>query len=190
MRRFPEALIQAEHGLKLDPFSTVTLRAYVSSLHYSGQTEKAIMIAENAIAQDSVQVNPLWYWDLAHFRSYQGKYERAVELTQIQIKLMGEDISDEIAFLGKLYAQMGLKKEAQEVLEELNELSDKGKYISPIARAEIYLSLGDIDKAMELFEEGYNKRDGWMPWLIADPEYNLIRNDPRYISLTKKMGFK
>ena len=85
---------------------------------------------------------------------------------------------------------MGLKKEAQKVLEELNELSDKGKYISPIARAHIYLSLGDIDKAMELLEEGYNIRDGWMPWIIVNPKYDLIRDDPRYISLTIKMGFK
>jgi serine/threonine protein kinase/tetratricopeptide (TPR) repeat protein len=190
MLRFPEALIQFKYGLKLDPFSMVMGQNYVWCLHYSGQTEKAIMIAENAIAQDSVQVNPLWYWVLAHFRSYQGKYERAVELTQTQIKLMGDDKSDEIAFLGDLYAQMGLKKEVQKVLEELNELSDKGKFISPIARANIYLNLGDIDKTMELFEEGYNIRDGWMPWIIAAPKYNLIRNDPRYISLIKKMGFK
>jgi serine/threonine-protein kinase len=190
MRRFPEALIQFEHGLELDPYSMVMLQDYVWCLHFSGKTDKAIMIAENAIAEDSVQVNPLWYWVLAQFRSYQGKYESAVELTKIQIKLMGDDISDEIAFLGELYAKMELKKEAHEVLEDLNELSSKGKYISPIARAHIYLRLGDIDKAMELIEAGYNKRDGWMPWIKVAPKYNLIRNDPRYISLTKKMGFK
>jgi serine/threonine-protein kinase len=190
MRRFPEALIQIEHGLKLDPYSMVMLHNYVRCMQFSGQTEKSIMIAENAIVQDSVQVNPIWYWILAHGRSYQGEYESAVELTHIQIKLMGDDISDEIAFLGELYAKMGLKKKVQEVFENLNELSNNGKYISPIARAHIYLSLGDIDKAMELIEDGYNKRDGWMPWITVKPVYDLIRNDPRFISLTKKMGFK
>ena len=89
--------------------------------------------------------------------------------------------------LGHAYAQAGKRAEAIRVLEGLKQRS-KQHYVSPYDFAIIYLGLGEKDKTFAWFEQAYQERSSWMPWLQVDPLYDPLRSDPRFKDLLRRMG--
>jgi adenylate cyclase len=57
------------------------------------------------------------------------------------------------------------------------------------AKAKIYISLGDKDKAFHWLEKAYEERDGFTDELAVSPMFASVRSDPRYQALVKKIGF-
>ena len=51
----------------------------------------------------------------------------------------------------------------------------------------IYAGLGDKDEVFRWLEKGYEQRSSGMPYLTADPFWDGIRSDPRYIDLLRRM---
>ena len=186
MGRHDEAMIQIEQARKLETHSHIINSQYSWALVGTGKMKEAIQIVEKEISSKKEQVNPLWHWNLANFYTIQGKYDEAITHLQTQMSLMGDDVMDEIAFVGYLYAQLGQTNEAHNMLQKLDELSTKGRYISPISKARIFLGLKDKDKVFALLKEGYDTRDGWMGYAIS-VLYTEYQDDPRFNELLKKM---
>jgi len=81
----------------------------------------------------------------------------------------------------------GNRREAQKLLEELRNLSER-RYVSPIGRALIYIGLGDKERAFEWLDRASDDHDPWLAWLKADPIFDDLRNDPRFAVLLKTAG--
>jgi len=85
------------------------------------------------------------------------------------------------------YALLGDKPLAKKLLE--NALADKSKpWISPFRIAQVYLALGDKDKAISYLQKAYDIRDLHMFWIKVDPVLDPLKNDPRFIEILKKMN--
>jgi len=86
--------------------------------------------------------------------------------------------------------RLGRKTEAQQVLEELNELG-KQRYVQPAYLGFVYASLGNHDEAFACFAQGMEHENGSVA-LIG--EYSIcaglgeLRADPRFPALLKKIG--
>jgi hypothetical protein len=52
------------------------------------------------------------------------------------------------------------------------------------------VALGNFDEAMNQLELGYTYRETHMFWIKVDPEFDPIRNDPRFKALLKKMNLE
>jgi adenylate cyclase len=61
---------------------------------------------------------------------------------------------------------------------------------SPYNIARVYVSLKDYDNAFNNLEKAYQQRDIWMYILKVDPTFDVIRNEPRFTALMKKMRFE
>src|SRR5581483_8693344 len=57
----------------------------------------------------------------------------------------------------------------------------------PTIIAEVYLQLGDKEKAFSWLQQGYKQRDGFLVSL-RDPEWNPLKSDPRYSDLLRRIG--
>lgn len=61
--------------------------------------------------------------------------------------------------------------------------------IPAIARALIYHSFGETDKAFEWLNKSYRQKDFWLASLRVDPLWDPMRKEPAFQKLMKKMNF-
>jgi hypothetical protein len=55
--------------------------------------------------------------------------------------------------------------------------------------AQYYVLAGDADPAFQWLERAYQERRPMLAHLKADPDLDLIRSDPRFASLLRRMNF-
>jgi hypothetical protein len=89
--------------------------------------------------------------------------------------------------LGYASAVAGQGDQARQVLAELHEQA-QGAYVKPLAFAWISIGLDEKDRALAWLEKAYEDRDPYVILLNADPVYDSLRADPRFIALLKKIG--
>ena len=91
-----------------------------------------------------------------------------------------------LSCLGIVYSLLGKKNEADEVLDELSELS-KQKCISSFYVAEIYAGIDQKNKAFEWLEKAYDEHASPLIFLKADPRLDSLRSDPKFLDLLQRM---
>src|SRR5208283_3011152 len=90
------------------------------------------------------------------------------------------------SFEAMTLALAGKRAEAAKMLEEIlrRAVTD---YISPVSIAYIYTALGDKDRAFENLDRAIFDRDPNILGLKTNPNFDSIRDDPRYHALLRKM---
>ena len=187
MERHDEAISQIKLARKLDPLSLAIQHNEGFILSNAGHYDEAHQLLRSII--DSNPEYLYGHWMLAFVYASQGKYEEAISPLQTAMDLLGDDIADEIPFLGYLYGRLGRKAEARKLLEQLDELAARGRYVSPVSRAQIYIGLGEKDRAFELLDKGYKTHASWLTYLKIDFFYDSLRDDPRFQDLLRRMNF-
>ncbi len=91
------------------------------------------------------------------------------------------------AALGRAYANSQKRHEANEMLNELNELA-KRQYVSAYEIATIYVALGNNEKAFQLLEEAYMEHSFHLVYLNVSPQFKSVRSDPRFQDLVQRVG--
>ena len=61
-------------------------------------------------------------------------------------------------------------------------------YVKPLAFAWIAIGLNEREQALTWLEQAYSERDPYLTLLNADPVYDRLRADPRFIALVQKIG--
>jgi len=88
--------------------------------------------------------------------------------------------------LGHAYAFLGDKEKAKQLLAELAERA-KRQYVSPGNFAMVAIGLKDYDAAFRWLEKAAEDRDFYIT-ILADPDYDPIRSDPRFVALRRRVG--
>ena len=91
-------------------------------------------------------------------------------------------------FLGRLgwtYALLGKEEQARGVLKQLQAIPPAG--VPPSAIGSVYLGLGNRDRVFEWLEQAYAGRWSDVAWIKADPVFDTIRDDPRFVALLKRL---
>jgi hypothetical protein len=81
----------------------------------------------------------------------------------------------------------GDKEKAEQVLFELKERAKLG-FVPAFAVTLIVIGLGDKENAFDWFEKGIEQRDPALFQFKASPEADILRSDPRYTALLKKIN--
>src|SRR5205823_3445160 len=150
---------------ELDPLSVI-INADVGTIfldahHYA-----------EAIAQlrKTVEMDPSFYyahWNLGQALELTGRLKEA-KAEYEKAKVLSDDPLPE-AFLGHLYAKLGQKEKAREILADLHR-PRPGTYVSPYNFALVYLGLGEIDQVLSQLEKTYDERDGYnIAFINTDP---------------------
>ena len=89
--------------------------------------------------------------------------------------------------LGWVLGAMGRREEADAVLEELQDLS-KRRYVPATSFSQACVGVGDHDRAVEWLERAYQDREAPLVWLDIMPGWDLLRPDPRFQDLVRRVG--
>jgi tetratricopeptide (TPR) repeat protein len=170
---------------EIDPVSPVLNTTLPSQYYFSHNNDPAMDYLRKAIEMDPGHF--LLHFRLADVYMRKGMTRVAVEEEQQAVTLSGGS-TETLAALGQAYATAGMKKETRSVLNELDHIS-KSRYVSPYYVSKVYLALGENDRAFQWLDTAYRERNVDMIELKADPVFDNIQSDPRFIELLRKVGW-
>ncbi len=178
LKRDEEAKKQADMALELDPLNPMILSFYAIVAANIGEYEKAIEVAEKAlsIAPD----HGVAYTAMAMANLYKGDYRSALNY-MISADYLNEKTRKLVM---DTYDEKGYKMAALELAEAI-----KNGLNGPCTLSNIYASVGDYSKAMDLLEQAYEEKDANLPYIgsfNSEGPYKI--DDPRFVELLKKMN--
>jgi len=129
---------------------------------------------------------PSGYEILAEVYIKQRRYREAVEEMTKAVEFSGR-ASYYLGTMGYCYALAGRRADALAILKEL-----EAKYArreSPATDiAKVYVGLGDKDQAFAWLEKAFEARSGMLRDVTEEKYFDLLRDDPRYADLVRRMG--
>ena len=100
----------------------------------------------------------------------------------------GPGNSNAIALEAYANARAGEQDTARAAFDHLLHVS-KDRYVPPYHMATIYAGLDEAHEAVAWLERGFEQRDPKMAFLHVEPRWQPLRNDPRFVSLLRRMKF-
>lgn len=183
--RFEQAIEHYEHALELDPFSLQINMNLATNYYLMGQYETAI----NHL-QKTLELEPNYmptHFVLGCTYIQKGDLQKAIEEFECIYKL-DEEAYMALGYMGYAYTLAGQRAEAENLLNILQDISLR-KYVSPYSMVVIRLGLGQFDQVLEMLDRLYEERNDWLVWLKVSPELKVLRDEPRFMDLLKRVGF-
>ena len=177
--RFDEALAEERKALELDPLSPLFNRLYPIWLTYARRWDEAYAQARRAQALDPDSMHDV----LGRILYFKGDFAGALAEFQKQRDQPPRDR----ASLAFVYARAGERAKAEQILHDFDEMA-KQRYVSPAARAYVYVALGEKEKALDWLERCYDEQDLECSMLKVEPTLDPLRGEPRFQALMKKVG--
>ena len=117
-----------------------------------------------------------------------GMYREAIAECQQAMASHGRDAGI-VSTLAYVYAMSGKRDEAQKLIAELTERW-KQSYFPPTYVALAYTGLGDKDKAFYWLDKAYAEQDAQLIYINVEPEFEPLRDDPRFHDLLRRIGLQ
>ena len=92
-----------------------------------------------------------------------------------------------LGMLGHAYARAGRASEAQQVLDELAEKSQKA-YVSPFWSALTCTGLRDEERTLHFLELARDERSDWLLFADMTPGFDWLRGHPRFEPFRRLLG--
>ena len=182
--RAGEALPLAERAIALDPLSLMVQVNLGVVLNMARRYDRAVAQFERTLELDSGFAMTHAMLGLSY--AYKGMPERAVSQLS-HARKAGETRPDLIALHAYALARAGRRAEALATLDELHRLS-KPRGPAPFQVAVVYVGLQETNRAFEWLHKAADARAWELPMLKADPMFDPLRSDPRFLSLLDRLG--
>jgi TolB-like protein/Tfp pilus assembly protein PilF len=185
--RHDDALAELEQQRIRDPINRrLTLLQKGIILTQARRFDEALQAyqeAQNVEPGKNVPFSSLGY-------AYAGKglYSEAAGYYKKSVDLLGGEgkYSQSLVYLAATYAKMPEKRgEARAILTRIEAMPG---YASPALLAAVYSALGVSDKAMELLDQAYIRRDPLLRYVGTGYEYDGLRADPRFKATLKRLN--
>ena len=181
--RFEESLIEAHTSQELDPAS-VSIRRGVGWLYlYARRYDQALYhlgraIEMNPFAEESHRV-------LGLSLALSGQLEEAERVLRAALQLPGAGTLAK-STLGYALGLLGRSDDARAILTELEQQASHD-YVSPVAFAMVHLGLRDKARALDFTEKALEERRGWLVYVNVNPVFDILRDEPRFHEVVRKM---
>lgn len=177
--RHEEALDSMLQAVKLSSSSLYSQNHLGVVRFYAGDYEKALETHEKLLRGNPEFLPALW--DHARTAIQLDRLAEASASIRRARELSGGRPSV-LALEGHLLAVSGKGKQARETIAALESLAEN-EYVSPLARARIFLALGETKPAYGELESAVEDRSARLLELDVDPIYDAIRDDDRFRAL-------
>src|SRR5205085_898052 len=152
-------------------------------LYFAGRFDESINRFHKSIEMDP---HYLAHLELGRVYEHREMYDSAIA-EFAKARELSHDSPESLASLAHCYAVSGATAEAQALLQELTEMSER-RYVSPYALALIHGGLGQKEECFEWLERAYEIHDGWMIYITVDPRWQSLRSDARFSRIVEQVG--
>ena len=181
--REEEAVAAARKAQQLDPLNLYVNSLAAAILDFSGHPDQGVIEGETVLELDPNYLVALYLTGGVYSRL--GRHEDALRLSARGIEVSGRSAFF-LSHHGFTLARAGRLDDARGILAELNACAQKG-YVPALFRAVVHASLGELDPAFALLEEGVKQRN---PWIGSPrmPMFDGFRADPRFAEHLRRIG--
>ncbi len=184
MGRLSGAVAEIEQARALDPLSAVTVARAAFTYFFARDYERSIGESQKALAIDPGDFLPYGYLSWAY--GEQGRHQEALQAAQ-----KGASLTDQLDTrlnMARAYARVGDKARARQLLQEVEGASARG-YFHLYYVGMVHAYLGEKDVALEYLEKSFERRERAMKIIKVDPRFDLLRSEPRFQELVRRMKF-
>jgi TolB-like protein/Flp pilus assembly protein TadD len=180
-------LDDAEKQIKLDPYapSAITVSNLARNLYFGRRYAEAIAEFQHAIRMYE-PIIPGIHADLGVALVMNGMGQKGIEELKLAHRVSFRSLASFSGQLGYAYAVLGRTEDARRILAELSSRSDQGDSLST-AIAQVYIGLGQKDRAFEWLHKAIMQRDGNL-FLKVDPIYDPLRKDAQFRDLIRAIN--
>jgi tRNA A-37 threonylcarbamoyl transferase component Bud32/Tfp pilus assembly protein PilF len=182
---WPEALGQMQLALDIDKLSPMYGADLGYDLFVNRRNDDSIRQVRETVGL--APEDPFARVVLAMGLESIGRSDESLEQTQKASKLPG--MFGVAGNLGGVFVRLGKPELARDLLKQLEAAEKAGSYVSAIQFAMIHFALGDKTKGMIRMKEAVNERSFNIGFNIADPVFDLVREDPEFAALMNEMHF-
>jgi len=183
-RRFDEAIGELKIALQFDPLA-LWGNAQLGFVYFlNRQYEAAVAQLLKTLELDDCFY--LAYVFLGAVYSQLGKLKEALAALEEAHRQGGEG-TRVLGWLALVNAQLGREKKVLTIVQELEERS-QSRYVCPLDLARAYLGLRDTGQTLTYLEAAAERRCGRLISAVVDPNYDLVRSDPRFARLRARMN--
>jgi DNA-binding winged helix-turn-helix (wHTH) protein/TolB-like protein/tetratricopeptide (TPR) repeat protein len=179
LSRFDEALVELKKARDLDPLSPV-IRTNVGALSYyrrryddAIEQLRAVLVTEPDFA--------LAHWHLANAYERKGMFDLAIEEER---KGMAAGGAADLAAALERARTLPYRDAVYRMLDV-----SKANEASAISIARRYACIGDSEQAFVWLEKAWKEHSPWLVYLSVDPQFDSLREDPRFVGMLKRVGF-
>jgi tetratricopeptide (TPR) repeat protein len=206
---------EMRRAFELDPRDPFVQHCYSQTLADDGRFEEAMAVSDRAVAQDPASVLALS--DRAQLQFLARRYDDSVA-TSLKVLELEPHAPAAQNTLARAYEQLGKEQQAAAAYIEPLTLSERYRASVPAVRAAVeqrglkglwekyleallreteprtyaiaatYARLGNHDLALAWLEKHAAARGGWMRALQTRPEWDPLRQDPRFQALLRRAG--
>jgi Flp pilus assembly protein TadD len=181
--RKDEALIEITRALTFDP-SSAPLEFQIG-LHMLDRKEYAAAMrhASRALALRADYIPAIWLEGIVleqqqRLPEAEARFRRALEIHPEDTRALPA--------LGHLLGKTKRREEAEEILGALRRQQGTGRTIE-YWLALIEIGLGNREVALTLLEQAYERHDQSTPYMGVDPRLDILRGEPRFVALKKRL---
>jgi serine/threonine-protein kinase len=181
--RVDQAIAEKRLALALDPLN-YRLSASASVVLYCSRRYGDALVQ----ARQALELNPHYFQAhemLGASLARKGKYAEAEASIRLALAEYPNE-PDTMAYLATVEAATGRRDEMLKLVAEM----ERAKPASYYHLAQLYGLIGDKDRAFLALDRAYAQRTADMPFLNVDPNFDNLRQDPRFEAIRKKMGWK
>ena len=185
MGRFEEARAEVQKAQQLDPLALGIATGLGLSYFFARDYARAV-----AQYRKTLELEPgftMARYNLAAAYVQERKYKDAIQEFDTALKATPNDAGT-ICELAHAHALAGKPTEARTLVQRVEEMAKK-RYVNPPFRAWVYAALGERGHALTLLEQGYEDRCWPMTFMKVEPKYDLLRGEPRFAALMRKLAF-
>lgn len=179
MGRRDEAIAEIRRAQALDPLSLIIRSVEAWVLYFARDYDQMLAQCQRVIEIDETFGEAYAYMGLAY--EQKGRFREAMDSYQKYSTLMGNNTPAAAAIRASAIANM------DDYWRKMVELA-KPPTGSDFEAAQAFSRLGEADKALDLLEQVYAKRDYHVMYLKVHPNLDPLRQNPRFQNLLRRSG--
>lgn len=173
LERHPEAIQEIRKAQQRDPLSLAISAEAAWDLYMARDFQGAVDQAWRTLAMEPRFAPAQHALGLAY--QQMGMLEEAMVEFQNALVCSANDPGARAA-LGYVYAVAGQRRDAEELLHQLEGLA-QDRRVSRYWVGLVHAGLGDHGSAVKCLEQARGERDVWLVWLGAEPRFDALRSE-------------